>query len=163
MKSLMRNMAFLAVITLYIVSTMGYGVHRCTADGTASLILLFGESPCEYVHSHMDGHGNTYTHSHAPGEHHNCDGEHHHECTHNHGEDEHEGCCTTDVYMVSEDQTTSDDNFDIVPQMTLLANVLQGAVEQQGISYVSAANALSLLLAQHPKEAPQAVLCTFRI
>jgi len=81
-------MAFLAVIALYIVSTMGYGVHRCTADGTASLILLFGESPCEYVHSHMDGHGNTYTHSHAPGEHHNCDGEHHHECTHNHGEDE---------------------------------------------------------------------------
>lgn len=151
----MRNMAILAVIALYIVSTMGYGVHRCTADGTASLILLFGESPCEYVHSHMDEHGNTYTHSHAPGEHHNC--------THHHGENGHEGCCTTDVYMVSEDQTTSDDNFDMVPQMTLLATAQQDAVEQQNISYISAANALSLLLAQHPKEAPLAVLCTFRI
>lgn len=151
---------------LYIVSTMGYGVHKCTSDGTASLILLFGESPCEYVHSHIDEHGNSYTHSHAPGEHHGeCDGHHDGDCGHHHadGEHEHKGCCSTDVYVVTEDQTASDDSFDLAPQMTLLASSSFGDIAGSLLSSHPSSNAASILHLLHPKDAPQAVLCTFRI
>lgn len=167
MKSLVRNMFFAAVMLVYIVSTMGYGVHRCTTDGTASLILLFGESPCEYVHSHMDEHGNSYTHSHAPGEHNGeCDGHHEGECGHHHTDVEHEhnGCCSTDVYVITEDQAASEDSFELAPQMILLASSYSEDIAAGSfLSLHPSSNSASLLQTLHPKEAPQAVLCTFRI
>lgn len=166
MKSLMRNMAFLAVMALYILSTMGYGVHRCTTDGTAQFILLFGESPCEYVHSHIDSQGNSYTHSHVPGGHHSdsdCDAHHTGECTHHHNDDGDGGCCSTDVYVVTEDQAASDRNFDLEPQMTLLASSVYVGEENSLHSSVSTGNVASLCNVMQSKEAPLAVLCTFRI
>ena len=163
MKSLMRNMAFLAVMALYIVSTMGYGVHRCTTDGTASLILLFGESPCEFVHSHIDSEGNSYTHSHTPIEHEDCSG--HGECGHNHhGEGEgHNGCCSTDVYVITEDQTSTDDNFDLAPQITLLAASIWDAMEFSYPSFSTLCNVAYCPYAVSSTEAQQAELCTFII
>ena len=155
MRSIMRNIAFMAVAVLYIVSTMGYGVHRCSTDGTASLILLFGETPCEFAHSHMDADGNCYTHSHAPGEQHHAEG-----CdAHHHSDD----CCSTNVYVLTEDQDVNiqENSFaldfhiiDAAPavQMQVLASVL--AVFRQPVRY--------LKVLPHLEEV-QASLCTFRI
>lgn len=100
MKSFIRNIFFVAVALMYIISTMGYGVHRCTADGSASLVVFLGESPCEWVHSHTDEDGNTYTHAHAPGHHH--DG-----CSEDCGHDN--NCCSTSVYVLTSPQDISDE------------------------------------------------------
>ena len=94
MKSFVRNILFIAVALLYIVSTMGYGVHKCASDGTASLILLFGETPCEWVHSHIDDEGNCYTHAHNPAEHHGC-------CHHGEEQEHDDDCCSTSVYVLT--------------------------------------------------------------
>lgn len=100
MKSFAKNILFVAVVLLYTVSTMGYGVHKCSADGSASLIVFLGESPCEWVHSHIDEDGNTYTHAHAPGHHHQeCSGD----CVHD------SNCCSTSVYVLTSPQDTSDE------------------------------------------------------
>lgn len=167
MKQIMRDMLFIMVATLYVVSTMGYGVHKCNAEGTASLILLFGETPCEYVHSHTDSNGNTYTHAHHPDDH-SCS----HGCTHHHGdaqqheeEHSHEGCCSTSVYVLTHDQNTNDSTQWDVPQPQLIAAVLW----DNGISGLE--NSFMMLAADAEIGAPlqyqgvglQAELCTFRI
>ncbi len=108
MKSFVKSILFLSVTILYVVSTMGFGVHRCTMDGTASVILLFGNTPCAYAHSHGDeGYHLHSCQEHSCQEHHGeaHNGEEHHQEKH-HGDD----CCSTDVYVVSHDQTLADDN-----------------------------------------------------
>ena len=118
-------MLFIMVAILYVVSTMGYGVHKCNAEGTASLILLFGETPCEYLHSHTDSNGNTYTHAHHPSGHtcsHGCS--HHHNDEQHTGEHSHEDCCSTSVYVLTHDQNTNDSSQWDVPQPQLLAAML---------------------------------------
>ena len=155
MRCIMRNMAFLAVAVLYIVSTMGYGVHRCSIDGTASLILLFGEAPCEFVHSHMDADGSCYTHSHAPGEQHHSD-----DCdSHHHSDD----CCSTNVYVLTEDQNISIQDNSFVPDYQIIdaAPALQVQVLA---SVASVFRQTSHYLKVFPYlEQAQASLCTFRI
>lgn len=169
MKSLAKNIFFVAVMVLYIVSTMGYGVHRCTTDGTASLILLFGESPCEYVHSHVDRHGNIYTHLHAPGEHDQACGHVHHGDGHDgcsaghHHEGEHDGCCSTDVYVLTQDQKTVEDSNQFLMQAHLVAEQMLDVHTVQDSFALLSADRTQLPQALHPKEGQQALLCTFRI
>lgn len=118
MKTFIRNILFVAVALLYTLSTMGYGIHRCKDDGTASLIVLFGETPCDWVHSHTDEHGNTYTHVHNPQEHGDCgngchdtsglgDSSDHNQCN---GNCEHSSnCCSTSVYVLTAPQNTTEE------------------------------------------------------
>lgn len=84
---------------------MGYGVHECKTDGTKSVIVLFGETPCEYVHSHFKADGTCYSHSHvcldsSCGS--NCAKT---GCTHSHLHNS--KCCHTTVYVLSADQQFS--------------------------------------------------------
>ena len=159
-------MLFIMVAILYVVSTMGYGVHKCDAEGTASLVLLFGETPCEYVHSHTDSNGNTYTHAHLPGNH-SCS----HGCTHlpddqqHTDEHSHEDCCSTSVYVLTHDQNTNESSQWDVLQPQLMAELVWEEQMQQlwssfpmTIQYgrdgaLSVVQSLGL----------QAELCTFRI
>ncbi len=145
MKSIMRNLAFVAVAVMYIVSTMGYGVHRCTADGTASVILLFGETPCEYVHSHMN------------------------ECCGNHGCSQEcdaarhsSDCCSTNVYVLTEDQNIGQDNISVSLDFQII-NAASVCIRHQ--------LAFSAVLLGEPEynlkifpfsKQMQASLCTFR-
>ena len=166
MKQIMRDILFIMVAILYVVSTMGYGVHKCNAEGTASLILLFGEAPCEYVHSHTDSNGNTYTHAHHPGNH-SCS----HGCTH-HPDDQqhtdehnHEDCCSTSVYVLTHDQNTNDSSQWDVPQPQLMAGLVWEdhmqqlwslfpmQIRQETDDILSVAHSLGI----------QAELCIFRI
>lgn len=169
MKTLMRNIFFMAVALLYVVSTMGYGVHTCTSDGSASLVLLFGESPCEFVHSHIDEHGNCITHSHPhSSEHHNDCSEHHHNdcsehhndcCNHSHSDN----CCTTDVYVLSQDQNTAEYNIIIAPQVSdafyLMADVPEILSEAAVVSYKSH----NFTSRDCEPQVSQALLCSFRV
>ena len=166
MKQIMRDMLFIMVAILYVVSTMGYGVHKCDAEGTASLILLFGETPCEYVHSHTDSNGNTYTHAHLPGNH-SCS----HGCTH-HPDDQqhtdehsHEDCCSTSVYVLTHDQNTNESSQWDMPQPQLMAELVWEEQMQQLWSSLP-------MTIQYGRDGAlyvvqslglQAELCTFRI
>ena len=166
MKQIMRDMLFIMVAILYVVSTMGYGVHKCDAEGTASLILLFGETPCEYVHSHTDSNGNTYTHAHHPGNHscsHGCT--HHPDDQHHTDEHNHEDCCSTSVYVLTHDQNTNDSSQWDVPQPQLMAGLVWEdhmqqlwslfpmQIQQETDDILSVAHSLGI----------QAELCIFRI
>ena len=162
----MRDILFIMVAILYVVSTMGYGVHKCNAEGTASLILLFGETPCEYVHSHTDSNGNTYTHAHHPGNHscsHGCT--HHPDDQHHTDEHNHEDCCSTSVYVLTHDQNTNDSSQWDVPQPQLMAGLVWEdhmqqlwslfpmQIQQETDDILSVAHSLGI----------QAELCIFRI
>lgn len=81
---------------------MGYGVHECAKEGSRDVILLFGETPCEYLHSHLDEQGNIFTHAHEPE--HSCS---HKGCSHAKHDS---NCCHTLVYTVTSDQTVSDNS-----------------------------------------------------
>lgn len=56
----------IGLLLVYLMGTMGVGTHECTHNHQRSVILFFGEDPCEYLHSHIDSNGHIYTHSHAP-------------------------------------------------------------------------------------------------
>ncbi len=119
MKKSLSILLMLVTCVTYILSTMGYGVHECSKSGSRDVILLFGETPCEYVHSHIDKHGHIYTHAHeASGC--NCSNgcnhsascnEHTDCCSHEHETITHDSnCCHTSVYTVTVDQTVSDNS-----------------------------------------------------
>lgn len=165
MRSIMRNIAFAAVALLYIVSTMGYGVHKCSTDGTASLILLFGETPCEFVHSHIDSDGNTYSHSHAPGEHH-----HTHDCQDEHcgshefdGEHHSSDCCSTNVYVLTEDQDITSEDNSFAPDFHFVYSGIPCESELLASASVPAKHIPYSFKIFPSLESAQAVLCTFRI
>lgn len=116
----------IAVTLLYLVSTMGYGVHECIAEGTKDIIVLFGESPCEFVHthSHKSDYGNTSAHHHA----HNalCESGH---CNHHtllHGA----GCCKTTVYSATQDQQVKSTVMDFQAPSFDIASYLSDAQDQ---------------------------------
>lgn len=161
MKTLMRNIFFVVMALLYIVSTMGYGVHTCTSDGSASLVLLFGESPCEFVHSHIDEHGNCITHSHPhSSEHHSDCSEHHNDgCNHSHSDN----CCSTDVYVLSQDQNTAEYNIIIAPQacdaFCFMTDVPEILSETAVVSYKS----YNFASRDCEPQVSQAELCSFRV
>lgn len=119
------------LVALYLVSTMGYGVHECVAEGTRNVILLFGESPCEFVHAHehpegcccghcsSDGHSDCTAHVEC-----GCNHHHAHEAIHN------AGCCKTTVFSGTQDQhvKTTVMNFQ-APSFDII-NYLSDAREQ---------------------------------
>lgn len=91
---------FLAmVVGIYLVSTMGYGIHECSHDGTKNMMVLFGETPCSHSAS-----SNAASGKYA-------------ECTcgcgcassdSGHASHEHDaGCCSTEVYVLTQDQVNS--------------------------------------------------------
>lgn len=99
-----------SVMAMYVVSTMGYGLHECKHDGTRDVVVLFGETPCEYIHSHIDDDGHIFTHAHSAA----CD------CGADHSSYEHDGnCCHTTVYSVTADQTVEDSSTSFQPSVKI--------------------------------------------
>lgn len=82
----LRKLSIPFVIVIYLMAFLGFGVHTCSTSGTQDLILLVGDVSCEEIHHHH------HTHS--------CD---HSDC----GDHHHDGnCCHTEVYEVSDEQTS---------------------------------------------------------
>ena len=147
MKRIIRDILFIAVALLYIVSTMGFGVHCCSVDGTESLSVLYVENPCTHQH---EGHNPSSE----------CCHQHEQGCEHSHQE----GCCSTEVYVVTQDQNTTEDEQITVAEMELphyVCNILDlhasyGTVlSTEACSATAADIGLELL--------SRAELCSFRI
>lgn len=153
MRHVIRNILFVAVIALYVFSTMGYGVHKCTSDGSASLVILFAETLC--------------VHQDVCGDQEGCCHHHHSEEEDNAGENgcssHSRNCCSTDVYVLSQDQAPVQDDFEIQLPMA-------GSFMITPCLMAKAANAVPFLFRlgtadtqKRVEDAPQALLCTFRV
>ncbi len=117
----------LSLLVMYMIASMGMGLHECSHDGTRKLIVFFGESPCSYAHSHIDTHGNLYTHTHmaVPGH------------LHQHLSDgsikeigsmantsvyQHDGhCCKTTAFVLSHEQKIQDCQILSAPSLLCIA------------------------------------------
>lgn len=117
MRKVLSYLFTLVVVAIYIVSTMGYGVHECKLDGTKDIVVLFGETPCEYIHSHIDKSGHIYTHAHDAAGSKTVEAQCGCGCAltadalaeGNTASFEHnDNCCHTTVYSITHDQTIED-------------------------------------------------------
>ena len=98
MKNCISYLFSVIIVGLYILSTMGYGVHECSHNGTKNMMLLFGESPCEHSHSKARAQKCSKCKCCA------CCGS----AKSAEGSAEHGGkCCTTEVYVLTQDQVNS--------------------------------------------------------
>lgn len=98
-----RILTYLAagLLTLtYLLSYIGFGIHTCSCSGSRQVILLFNNLSCEKIHAHIHIRG---AHDHHPGDGcRECE-ESGHECAQNHQD----GCCHTDIMVLTEDQDDS--------------------------------------------------------
>lgn len=79
--------ASILLMGIYLLSYIGFSVHKCTCEGSTQVSVLIGFPSCDNLHTHI----------------HITEGEHRH-CEHNH----HEGCCDTEILVLTTDQTNSD-------------------------------------------------------
>ncbi|MEF9987081.1 MAG: hypothetical protein RSC28_06375 [Bacteroidales bacterium] len=130
MRKIFTYLFSVTIVVVYLISTMGYGVHECNHDGTKDVIVLFGETPCEYVHSHIDKDGHVYTHAHNP-KNHKASEKHVHcsckECAVADSYVHSDNCCHTTVYGVTYDQTL-EDNVDISVPFIYIDFAVQPAI-----------------------------------
>lgn len=103
MKKVLSYLFSVLLVGVYMLSTMGYGIHQCAFEGSNDVILLFGETPCEYVHAKKEDARECRccpVHISADG---TCCGV------------AHDGCCTTETFVLSQDQVNSNNDFDQTP------------------------------------------------
>lgn len=101
MKKIISYLFSVLLVGIYILSTMGYGIHQCRLEGSSDVLVMFNMTPCEYAHSksavqkcfcrvvqaESDGTG----------------------MGHN------DECCTTETYTSSTDQVNSNNDIDQTP------------------------------------------------
>lgn len=157
MKKLAVNILFLSVTLLYIMSTMGVGVHKCATEGTASLIILYGDSPCSRAHSHDEGECMHHHDGHSCCSHKEC----HSEESQEHSND----CCSTSVYVITPDQDLGSEHKIVPPAsdvsvvLPVPVSMVQEDVVQGSLRHAMADNVGQLL----PGDIRLAQLCTFMI
>ncbi|MBR5857161.1 MAG: hypothetical protein IKY70_07795 [Bacteroidales bacterium] len=103
MKKAISYLFSILFVGIYILSTMGYGVHKCAVEGTNDVIIMFGTTPCEYAHANrglLKGCFCATVHDESNG-----------------SEDmQHDGgCCSTETHSVSTDQINSSNDVDQTP------------------------------------------------
>ena len=102
----MRNasghiLCLLMAIT-YVFAHMGFGIHTCHDDGCRHFVWMLGDVSCESIHEH--DHEHCHEHSHEAGH------EHHHD----------DGCCSTQVYVLTDAQDNAPATADLsAPEMPL--------------------------------------------
>ncbi len=88
----------LLLALVYVFSYMGFGIHTCHEDGSRHLVLLFGEVSCEAIHHHS----------------HDADHDHHHD----------DGCCSTQVFVLTDAQDDYGTDLNVGSPDTALTPVI---------------------------------------
>jgi len=78
MKRSSRSFFRLLMAAAYLLACMGFGIHTCHDDGSRHLVWMLGDTSCEAIHHHS----------------HDEDHDHHHDG----------GCCSTQVYVLTDAQ-----------------------------------------------------------
>lgn len=89
MKKILHIYLTVILLGVYMVGTMGFGIHECSTDQTIKVLLLAGEKPCSHTHHHSDV----------------C------ECGHEHTHDA--SCCNTKVFVVDDPTSASHNTVSI--------------------------------------------------
>ena len=95
------------MVGMYIISTMGYGIHECSHDGTKNMMVLFAETPCEIAHKSSEE-GLAANRCSC------CQSDLTDSASHNNE------CCNTEVYVLTHDQVASSSAEDINPMFASL-------------------------------------------
>ena len=91
MQKTVRILFSLLVLVAYMVTSIGFGVHECSAKGTKHILLINSNKPCEQIHDHCScGSDSCSTKKHS----HNC--------------------CTTEIHHLEFAYDNTDTDFDIV-------------------------------------------------
>ena len=101
MRQATRTLLCLLTAFTYVLAYMGFGIHTCHDDGSRHLVWLYGDVSCESIHHHS--HGEDHDHHHSG------------------------GCCTTQVFVLTDAQDNAPDvERIVVPEISLplLAEVL---------------------------------------
>ena len=94
MKRASRHLCCLLLALSYVFSYMGFGVHTCHEDGSRHFVWMLGDVTCEAIHHHS----------------HDADHDHPHEG----------GCCSTQVFVLTDAQdNVSDDARIEAPELCL--------------------------------------------
>ena len=102
MKNCISRILMSVMVGMYIISTMGYGIHECSHDGTKNVMVLFAETPCEIAHqSGKEGSAANRCSC--------CQSDLSDSASHQNG------CCNTEVYVLTHDQVASSSAQDINP------------------------------------------------
>ena len=92
--SLSHHIFRLLIALTYVLAYMGFGIHTCHADGSRHFVWMLGDISCEAIHHHS----------------HDADHDHHHEG----------GCCSTQVYVLTDAQdSVSDDARIATPEVSV--------------------------------------------
>ena len=94
MKRTSGHILCLLLAITYVFGYMGFGIHTCHDDGSRHFVWMLGDVSCEAIHHHSHGE----------------DHEHHHDG----------GCCSTQIYVLtdSQDNAPGIDNIE-APVVTL--------------------------------------------
>ena len=94
MRNVSRNLLCLLLAVSYVLAYMGFGIHTCHGDGSRHFVWMYGDVSCESIHHHSHGE----------------DHDHHHEG----------GCCSTQVFVLTDaqDNASGVDRI-IIPEITL--------------------------------------------
>ena len=79
---------------VYLLACMGFGIHTCHDDGSRHFVWMLGDVSCKAIHHHS----------------HDADHNHHHD----------DGCCSTQVYVLTDAQDNATDDARIAaPEISL--------------------------------------------
>ncbi len=103
MRSYLIRFVCTPVLLIYMMTTMGFGMHICSYDNSIDILLLSSSVECSDIHSHHEctcdgGSSDDLTHNQV----------HNHDHSHMHNSD----CCKTDIFNLNTDS-------DILTKFTL--------------------------------------------
>lgn len=98
MKCTIKHIVSALTAIVYVSAFMGFGIHRCHAEGATYFVPMFGDTSFEAIHhSHNDHHHDHHSH-------HGCEG---HCCDATHALSDSEDNCNTELFRVQDFQSHS--------------------------------------------------------
>lgn len=97
MKKFLLYFSSTVLLFIYILSYIGFGIHKCTCNGTTDVVLLIGDTSCEKIHTHI--HLNQLL-SHTDSD----SNTHHHHCDHHNNQQNSDECCKTEILVLTDAQ-----------------------------------------------------------
>ena len=101
MKQASRLLCCTLLALLYVFSYAGFGIHTCHDDGSRHFVWMLGDVSCEHIHHHSHGE----------------DHDHHHD----------DGCCSTQVYVLTDAQDSDSGDSPVSAPEAAMAPVFEAA------------------------------------
>lgn len=64
MKRVLQYISSIFLVSVYLLASVGVGIHECSAAGTRNVVIMLRDKPCELIHQHCSC-GSHHCHSKA--------------------------------------------------------------------------------------------------